>query len=232
MKLIALAAVSAALLAGCGASEEAPAPPSENSAPIASASFEMDEGTCAKCHSEVYDGHVCGRTRPCRMCAREAGPGHRHTLVWNCAPCNRTYVATHVCTDARTCPTCRLDGVRRMPPKACTGCGAIITAIESRSATSYCAECSVEVAAGHIHGKTTYCAACEREAGANHIHNATILCAECASETAPDHQHGVTAFCASCGRDQGLDHKHGRTAWCLKCKSEKVDPHTVHTDAR
>src|SRR5262245_47558022 len=184
MKLTAIFALAAALLAGCGTSEEKPAPAAEHSAPIATASFEVDEGSCPKCHSEVYDGHVCGQTRPCHMCAREAGPNHRHNLVWRCVPCNRTYGGTHVCTDSRSCPTCRLDGARRMPPKMCTGCGAIVTAVESRSATTYCAECRVEVASGHIHGKTTYCATCEREAGANHIHTATILCAECGSEVA------------------------------------------------
>ena len=232
MKLFAfVSALAAAVLAGCSSGpEEAPAKTEEGAqaAPVAPAPVEVAEGTCPKCHSIVYDGHLCGKTRPCRMCLREAGAGHRHSLVWGCGPCNRTYTATHVCNDARTCPTCRIAGPRRMPPRACTGCGGVLSAYNSLPATTYCAECNLETGEGHLHGKTRYCATCEREAGANHVHNATRMCVECGSEVAPDHQHGITAYCKSCGLDQGLDHQHGRTVWCMKCKGEKVDPHTVH----
>lgn len=233
MKHLALcAAILSAFLAGCATSEE-PAPASSDPAtearPIAAASVEVDSGRCGGCNAQVYDGHQCGKTVPCRLCAREAGPQHRHSLVWNCVPCRRSYTATHVCNDSSACPTCRTSGPRRMPPRACNGCGGIVTAVDAKGATTYCETCNLEVGDNHLHGKTRYCATCEREAGANHVHNATRLCGECASEVAPDHQHGVTAFCASCGLDQGLNHQHGRTVWCIKCKAEKVDPHTVHT---
>jgi hypothetical protein len=227
-----LSALAAAVLSGCGTAEEKPAdaatPPSD-SAPVVTASVSMSDGACPKCNSEVFDSHLCGKTRPCRMCQREAGAQHRHNVIWTCGPCNREYSASHVCNDARKCPTCRPDGVRRMPPLPCTGCGGILTAVDSRPATAYCAECNLETGANHLHGKTRYCATCEREAGDNHVHNATKLCSECASEVAPDHQHGVTSFCRACGLDQGLNHHHGKTLWCVRCKGEKVEPHTVHT---
>jgi len=225
-----LSALAVAFLAGCGtAPDESPAEPAADSAPATAAPVEVSGNTCPQCHAEVYDGHLCGKTVPCRMCGREAGAHHRHSLVWTCVPCQRTYTATHICNDARTCPTCRPTGPRRMPPRPCGGCGGLLTAYESRPATSYCAECNLESGPGHVHGKTDYCGTCEREAGENHVHNATKMCAECGNEVAPDHQHGITAFCKACGLDQGLDHQHGRTLWCMKCKAEKVEPHTVHT---
>jgi hypothetical protein len=228
-----LSAFAAAFLTGCStAPEDAPAPeqPPADSAPVAASSASFDVGKCGRCHAAVFEGHLCGKTVPCRMCGREAGAQHRHSLVWTCLPCHRTYVASHVCNDSRACPTCRTDEQRRMPARACTGCGGILSAVESRPTTAYCAECNLEAGPGHVHGKTRFCGECEREAGANHVHNATKLCADCGSEVAPDHLHGVTAYCASCGLDQGLDHKHGRTVWCRKCRAEKVDPHTVHTN--
>lgn len=229
MKHIAILSALAAILAGCGtAPDEAPAPSESPAAPVAAVSVEVAEGTCPRCNAQVYDGHLCGKTIPCRMCGREAGAHHRHNLVWGCVPCKRNYSASHICNDARTCPTCKPVGQRRMPPRPCGGCGGILTAYESRGATVYCAECNLETAEGHLHGKTHYCAECEREAGENHRHHTTKMCADCGSETAPDHQHGVTAYCRPCGLDQGLDHQHGRTVWCIKCRGEKVEPHTVH----
>src|SRR5688572_16019635 len=107
MKPIALfLTLSAAVLAGCeSAPDPAPAESTEPAQEIAAASFEMDDGTCDRCNVAVYSNHVCGRTVPCAMCKAEAGPQHRHSLVWGCAPCERTYTATHVCNNARTCPT-------------------------------------------------------------------------------------------------------------------------------
>jgi hypothetical protein len=235
MKHIAFcAAVLSAGLAGCSTAETEPAPAASNSAPEAQpvASKPVEEGRCARCNARIYDGHQCGKTVPCRLCEREAGPQHRHALVWNCVPCRRTYRATHVCNDSSACPTCRTAGARRMPPRGCTGCGGIVTALDSKPATSYCETCNLEVGKDHLHGKTRYCAECEREAGANHVHNATRMCADCGHEAAPDHRHGVTAYCVKCGRDQGLEHEHGRTLWCVKCDAEKVDPHSVHTGGR
>jgi len=213
-----------------GGCSSGPEETSEPAAPVEAAPApEASAGRCSKCHSEVLDGHLCGKTMPCRLCAREAGMGHRHRLVWRCTPCGQTYSASHVCQDARACPTCRPDGVRIRPARACQICDVLLLALDVVPATTYCSTCNLEVARGHIHGKTKYCGDCEREAGEGHLHQATRLCVDCESEVAPDHEHGVTAFCRSCGRDQGLDHVHGRTEWCLKCKAEKEPPHTVHT---
>ena len=226
-----LSAIAAVLVAGCSsAPEEAPAgnESTPETAPVVTASYQAPEGTCPKCNSKTYDGHLCGKTTPCRLCQREAGAGHRHFLIWACGPCSRSYRESHACNNATTCPTCRPEGMRRMPAKTCVGCGGILTALEARGATTYCAECNLETGPNHLHGKTKYCSTCEREAGNNHRHQATQMCDSCGTEVAPDHVHGLTGFCTACGLDQGLDHQHGRTTWCLRCKGEKVEPHTVH----
>ena len=37
---------------------------------------EKSAGWCHKCNMDVYQGHRCGLTAPCQLCAREAGARH------------------------------------------------------------------------------------------------------------------------------------------------------------
>src|SRR6185503_6361110 len=96
------ALLAATLFAGCASAPDAA--PASSGTPVSEEFSVIPPGSrgetpCARCHMEVYGGHVCGKTVPCRFCGREIGAGHRHQLEWICVPCNRSYSASHVCLD-------------------------------------------------------------------------------------------------------------------------------------
>lgn len=200
-------------------------------------------GHCDRCNMDVYDGHRCTLTVPCRQCGREHGPRHYHEIAWKCPKDEVIAREVHICNDSKICETClhasnthaRCDLCKQGKhpeylTKTCDYCYGTIPIVAVQGITTYCAQCNLESGANHIHGKTTFCATCVREAGQGHVHNVTRLCATHQRDCAVDHVHGHTEYCQACRRDAGPNHKHGETIWCYRCDVEAPWPHCHHTD--
>ncbi len=198
-------------------------------------------GHCRECNLDVYEGHRCRLTTPCRLCLREHGARHYHETVWRCEADKTGMRATHICNDATYCetclhgndsnPRCKLCAEKRhasILSKACEYCSQLTPVVAVRGITVYCATCNLEVGANHIHGKSVFCGACLRESGEGHVHGVTQLCVVHQRDCAIDHEHGRTEYCQACRRDVGLEHKHGDTIWCIRCKVEAPWPHCHH----
>ena len=118
-----LSILAVLLVAGCSSGEG-----SRNSRPVDrifvedERSPEKSAGWCHKCNMDVYQGHRCGLTAPCQLCAREAGARHLHEVAWQCGACDIVVAKQHECVDAKTCSTCRQDKNRNRTLLGTTGC--------------------------------------------------------------------------------------------------------------
>lgn len=158
----------AALLAAC----RREGPPVSSSVPASTG-----DQTCAACGAACRNPavHRCGWTELCRICDRDAGPGHACRATVFCASCGREAGRFHRCGLTRPCwnPECSRDELREFGPnhdcagrtRFCPSCGADASENHNCSVpTAWCPRCGLEVILDqHVHGLSRFCPRCRRE---------------------------------------------------------------------